>query len=87
MPFVNVRTARGLLDSEQKLQLHRELTELMVRIEGGGDPMFARYVTVLLEEHDAECWSLSGQELSEGAVLELAQRARHSSACARTRKV
>lgn len=75
MPFVNVRTARGLLNPQQKLQLHQELTELLVRVEGGGDPAFSRYVTVLLEEHDAESWSLSGQQLSDSAATELADQA------------
>jgi 4-oxalocrotonate tautomerase len=60
MPFVNLRTARGLLNAEQKRQLHSELTEVLVRIEGGGDPAFRQFVTVLIEEHDQDCWSIAG---------------------------
>lgn len=75
MPFVNVRTARGLLTAEQKCRLHEELTAVLVRVEGGGDPDFRRYVTVLLEEHDADSWSVSGQQLTETVVSDLARTA------------
>lgn len=73
MPFINVRTARGLLDAEQKLQLHAELTEALVRIEGGGQEAFRQYVTVLIEEHPAEAWSVSGQPLTRKAISNLTQ--------------
>lgn len=65
MPFVNVRTARGLLSAEQKNQLHSELTEVLVRIEGGGDEAFRQLVTVLIEEHEPESWSVAGNLASK----------------------
>jgi len=73
MPFINVRTALGLLDAEQKRQLHSELTEVLVRIEGGGQAAFRQFVTVLIEEHPAEAWSISGQVLTREVVDTLAQ--------------
>lgn len=73
MPFINVRTALGLLDTEQKSQLHAELTDVLVRIEGGGQEAFRQYVTVLIEEHPAEAWSVSGQPLTREAISSLAQ--------------
>lgn len=73
MPFINVRTALGLLDAEQKSQLHAELTDVLVRIEGGGQEAFRQYVTVLIEEHPAEAWSVSGQPLTREAISSLAQ--------------
>lgn len=72
MPFVNVRTARGLLSPEKKSRLHEEITDLLVRIEGGGDPEFRRHVLVLIEEHPPEAWSASGQPLTEEAIAALA---------------
>lgn len=72
MPFVNVRTARGLLDAQQKRLLHTELTDLLVRIEGGGDPNFRQFVTVLIEDHPAEAWSVAGRALSQEAIDTLA---------------
>lgn len=65
MPFVNVRTARGLLNAEQKSRLHEELTEVLVRIEGGGDPDFRQFVMVLIEEHEQHSWSVAGREVSK----------------------
>lgn len=65
MPFVNVRTARGLLSAEQKQQLHSELTDVLVRIEGGGDPAFRQFVMVLIEEHDHDSWSIAGNEATK----------------------
>lgn len=64
MPFVNVRTARGLLNAQQKRQLQQELTEVLVRIEGNSDPRFRQFVTVLVEEHDPACWSVAGNDVN-----------------------
>jgi 4-oxalocrotonate tautomerase len=74
MPIVNVLTARGLLSAEQKSELHTALTDVMVRIEGGGDPDFRQYVLVLIEEHEAQAWSVAGQPLTGQVVNTLAAR-------------
>jgi len=68
MPFVNIRTARGLLSPAAKSELCTRLTDLLVEIEGGGDPDFRRFVFVLVEEHDAEDWSVGGKQLRETGV-------------------
>jgi len=43
------------------------LTDLLVEIEGAGDPDFRRFVfvLVLVEEHDAEDWSVGGSPGSD----------------------
>lgn len=74
MPFVNIRTVKGLLNEEQKRELHQRITELMVEIEGGGDPDFQKYVSILIEEHDAEDWSVSGGSLTAEAVREIKEK-------------
>jgi 4-oxalocrotonate tautomerase len=71
MPFVNIRTARGLLTPEQRTRLQEEITDLLVRVEGGGDPGFRQYVLVLIEEHAAESWSVGGQRLTDEAIAAL----------------
>jgi hypothetical protein len=38
MPFVNVQTIKGIMNAEQKSELLRRMTDLMVEIEGKGDP-------------------------------------------------
>ena len=44
MPFANVRTAKGLLDKKQKTQLCTRLTDVMVEVEGRGNPDFRKLV-------------------------------------------
>jgi 4-oxalocrotonate tautomerase len=76
MPFVNVRTARGLLSPEQKIELRSRLADLMVEIEGRGHPEFRPFVMVLIEEHDAENWSVHGEPLTTRALEALAESLR-----------
>ncbi|EMM1611733.1 tautomerase family protein [Raoultella ornithinolytica] len=60
MPFVNVQTIKGIMSSEQKNELLRRMTDLIVEIEGKGDPEFRRSVWIRIDEHEAEQWSLGG---------------------------
>jgi 4-oxalocrotonate tautomerase len=64
MPFVNVRTAKGLLDATQKQELHQRLTEVMVDVEGRGNPAFRSLVIVLIEEDEPTSWSLGGVQVT-----------------------
>ncbi|WP_259565915.1 tautomerase family protein [Enterobacter sichuanensis] len=60
MPFVNVQTIKGIMNDEQKSELLRRMTDLMVEIEGREDPEFRRSVWIRIDEHDPEQWSLGG---------------------------
>jgi len=60
MPFVNVTTARGLLNAEEKRALQTRITDLLVEIEGKGNPAFRPFVWVLIEEREPEDWCLGG---------------------------
>lgn len=64
MPFVNIRTAKGLLDEAQKRQLSSRITDLMVEFEGRGKQSFRDLVWVLIEEHDATSWCLGGMQVT-----------------------
>lgn len=68
MPFVNIRTARGILDEAAKYELHRRITDLLVEIEGRGNPDFRPLVSVLIEEHDPAAWSLGGVQVDESRL-------------------
>ena len=35
MPFVNIKTLKGVLSEEQKAELHQRITDVMVELEGG----------------------------------------------------
>ena len=78
MPFVNVRTAKGLLDEDQKRTLHTRLTDLFVEVEGRGNPDFSKYVVVLIEEHDPQNWSFEGETVTEEALNQSANVTRLS---------
>jgi len=58
MPFANIRTTRGMLNSDQKQRLKDKITEALVEIEGGGDPNFKNLVWVLIDESEPENWQL-----------------------------
>ncbi|HAT4985950.1 TPA: 4-oxalocrotonate tautomerase [Serratia marcescens] len=60
MPFVNVQTVKGMLDEGQKSELLARITDLLVEIEGRGDPAFRQSVWVRIDEHAPEQWSLGG---------------------------
>jgi len=63
MPIVSVKTVKGLLTAEKKSELHQRLSELLVEIEGGGNPKFAKFVVVNITEEPAENFSGGGTQL------------------------
>jgi 4-oxalocrotonate tautomerase len=73
MPFVKVSTLRGALNDEQKRELQRRVTDLMVEIEGNGNPGFRQFVWVLIEEEDPSHWSIGGNQLSMEAFNAIAR--------------
>ena len=62
MPIVAIKTVKGLLTAEKKSELHQRLSELLVEIEGGGNPKFAKFVVNITEE-PAENFSGGGTQL------------------------
>jgi 4-oxalocrotonate tautomerase len=72
MPFVNIRTAKGLLDEKQKAELHSRLTDLLVEIEGRGQESFRPLVWIMIEEEDPTNWSLGGNQVTAELVAALA---------------
>jgi len=68
MPFVTIKTIEGLLAPTNKKEVHDKLTELMVEIEGDGNPEFAKFVVVNLSEEPAEHFSGGGVQLDPGML-------------------
>lgn len=60
MPFVHIHTIKGMLNLDQKKQLLDKIANVMVEVEGAGDPHFKKSVWIAIQESDAECWSMSG---------------------------
>ena len=60
MPFVNVLTVKGILDDNQKNELLERLTDVLVEIEGKGDPAFRKEVWVRIDEQEPKHWVRGG---------------------------
>ena len=72
MPFVNVRTVKGLLTDQQRLELQEKISNVMLEVEGKGNPDFKKYIMVLIEEHEPEAWNVHMQSLTPQAIDGLA---------------
>lgn len=68
MPFVTIQTVRGIMDQARKQELLDRVTDLMVEIEGRGNPDFRKMVWVKIEEQEPESWSLGGIRLTSGMI-------------------
>lgn len=62
MPYVNVRTVAGALDDSDKKELLERITQVVVDIEGGGNPAFRQFVWVSIEEVAGPSWSIGGMQ-------------------------
>jgi 4-oxalocrotonate tautomerase len=71
MPYVSISTAKGILDVEQKQRLLEKITDLMVEIEGQGNPEFRKLVWVKIEEQDPSHWSLGGMTASPERIAQI----------------
>ena len=58
MPYLHLHTVKGLLSPEQKRTLMDRFTDLLVEIEGGGNPAFRKHVWIRIEEDEPEHWQL-----------------------------
>jgi 4-oxalocrotonate tautomerase len=74
MPFVDVHTVRGLLSDEKKRELQDRITDLLVEIEGRGDPSFRRLVWVEITEADPVDWSLGGVHVTPQLIEQVASK-------------
>ena len=60
MPHVIIQTIRGILDNDQKKQLLERVTDVLVEVEGKGNPAFRKEVWVRLDEQDPNHWIRGG---------------------------
>jgi 4-oxalocrotonate tautomerase len=58
VPFLNLRTVKGLLNDEQKQYLMDKFTDLLVETEGGGNPEFRKMVWIQIEEEEPRNWQI-----------------------------
>lgn len=58
MPFVNVKLVEGVFSTEEKHEMAKALTDVMVRFEGS--EAFREVVWVLIEELHSDGWHIGG---------------------------
>lgn len=58
MPFLNLHTIKGLLNDEQKQYLMEKFTDLLVEVEGGGNPEFRKMVWIKIDEQEPHNWQV-----------------------------
>ena len=58
MPYLHLHTVKGLLSPEQKRTLMDRFIELLIEIEGGGNPDFRKHVWIRIEEDEPEQWQI-----------------------------
>ncbi|MBC3916813.1 tautomerase family protein [Undibacterium sp. CY18W] len=68
MPYVQIHTIKGMLNPGQKQLLLERIADVMVDIEGAGDPEFRKSVWINIQETEAESWSMSGFRPSTGQI-------------------
>ena len=71
MPYVSISTVTGILDADQKQQLLQRVTDLMVEIEGQGNPEFRKVVWVKIEEQDPSHWSVGGVTVPADRIAQI----------------
>jgi 4-oxalocrotonate tautomerase len=68
MPFVNLKTVKGLLNDDQKQYLMKKFTELLVETEGGGNPDFCKMVWICIEEEEPNHWQIGELKPTEDSI-------------------
>ncbi len=74
MPIATIKTYKGALSSVQKKQLHKEFTDMMVRIEGNGNEDFRKLVLLTIEEEEPINMSMGGQIASRKFINHITNR-------------
>jgi 4-oxalocrotonate tautomerase len=74
MPFVNVRTVKGLLNEQQKKELMNRLSDALVEIEGGGSPEFRKLIWILIEENEPTQWQIGELQPTTEYIAAVVQR-------------
>lgn len=74
MPFLNLRTIKGLLDDAQKKYLMERFTELLVETEGGGNPEFRKMVWIQIQEEEPKHWQIGELRPSPETIAGFVQK-------------
>jgi len=68
MPHVIIQTVQGILDNEQKKRLLERVADVMVEVEGRGDPAFRKEVWVRIDEQPGPHWFRGGATYTQEMI-------------------
>lgn len=71
MPTVKISTPKGMLTEEIKKEIHKGITDVLIRTEGRGNEDFAQFVTIIIDEQDPLNWSIAGNVITPETVENL----------------
>ncbi len=71
MPIATIKTMKGALSKEDKLELHKRFADLMVEIEGKGNEELRKYVILAIEEEEPINMGIGGFAATEDTVKRL----------------
>jgi 4-oxalocrotonate tautomerase len=73
MPTVKISTPKGMLTEEVKKEMHKGITDVMIRTEGRGNKDFAKFVTIIIDEQEPVNWSIGGNIITSETVEDLSK--------------
>ena len=71
MPIATIKTMKGALSQQDKLELHKRFADLMVEIEGKGNEEIRKFVILAIEEEDPINMGIAGVAATEETVQRL----------------
>ncbi|WP_394779043.1 4-oxalocrotonate tautomerase family protein [Undibacterium sp.] len=81
MPYLQLQTIKGLLSPEQKQYLMQKFSELLLEVEGGGNPEFRKWIMIKIEEQEPANWSVGELRPTAESIAQfvrLREAGRHS---------
>ncbi|MGN4125039.1 tautomerase family protein [Lysinibacillus sphaericus] len=74
MPIATIKTFKGALTNEQKVELHRRFADLMVEIEGKGNEEFRKFVILAIEEEEPINLAIGGVGATEDIMKRITSK-------------
>ncbi|PXX45286.1 tautomerase family protein [Undibacterium pigrum] len=86
MPYVQINTIKGMLNTEQKQRLLEKIADVLMEVEGGGNTEFKKSIWINIQESEAEAWSMSGLRPSSQQIAQFTT-ARDTKSCTQNTEV
>ena len=74
MPNLSLKTIKGLLNDEQKIQLMDKFTAALIEVEGGGNPDFKKDIMISIEEIEPKYCQVGGMRPTAEMIAKFVQQ-------------